>query len=387
MSGKILLIDDDRIIGSVYSRKLSSAGFEVRVELDGAGAQRAFEEFEADLYIIDIGLPDVHGLEILKAIRDVPEYAKVPVIIFSNSLMFEDIEKAMELGATEIIDKSSCPPALMLEKVSRLAGRYKEKMRQSAAAIASQEKADDPSPVGDTDIEQAFLKSIPPVIQKLSASVRELSKSGGNKEKLLPIFNHIHPIAGNAGSAGFTRVCRLAEALESLVKSLYEKPAAVSSSATRTIAQAVDTIAAVFADEKIQIHRDVFTPKVLIVEDDRIAARLATRVLEKIPIEGTSVESAESAMELLDSQSFDLFLLDAELPGMSGDEFCRLLRQKPAFAATPVIFVTSLSDFDFRAKSVLSGGNDILGKPYIPMELAVKILTHILKAEYPETKK
>ncbi len=387
MSAKILLIDDDRIIGSVYSRKLTAAGFEVRVELDGSGAQNAFEEFRADLYIIDIGLPDVNGLEILRAIRDVPDYATVPVIVFSNSLMFEDIERAMEMGATEIIDKSSCPPALMIEKVSRLVSRHKSNQTAVSSAPA---KEDETLPhtmsSADPEIQKAFLESIPPIVRKLSQAVRELSKSGGNKEYLLPLFNYLHPIAGNAGSAGFTRVCRLAEATESLVKSLYEKPSSVSTSAVRTIAQAVDTLSSVFTDEKMAIHHDIFTPQVLLVEDDRIAAKLAPRVLERIPISSLSVENAETALELLDSNHFDLILLDAELPGMPGDDLCRQLRQKPEYMDTPVIFVTSLSDFDFRAKSVLSGGNDLLGKPYIPMELAVKVLTHILKSEFSPQK-
>jgi len=293
--------------------------------------------------------------------------------------MFEDIESAMELGATEIIDKSTCPPAMMIEKINRLFNRVRERSAQTTDPAASPEYAVTST---DHEIQQAFLESIPPVILRISKTVRELSRSGGNKEHLLPIYNFIHPVACNAGSAGFSRVGRLSEAIESFVKSLYEKPVAVSSSAVRTLAQAVDVLSMIFSDEKIQIHQVLFSPKVLIVEDDRIAAKLACKFLEKIHISNLALESAETALDILDTNHFDLILLDAELPGMSGDDMCRLLRQKPAYADTPVIFVTSLSDFDFRAKSVLSGGNDLLGKPYIPMELAVKVLTYILKSEF-----
>ena len=52
----------------------------------------------------------------------------------------------------------------------------------------------------------------------------------------------------------------------------------------------------------------------------------------------------------------------------------------PGYRHTPVIFVTSHGDFVNRAKSILSGGNDMISKPVLPIELAVKAVTHLLKA-------
>ena len=47
---------------------------------------------------------------------------------------------------------------------------------------------------------------------------------------------------------------------------------------------------------------------------------------------------------------------------------------------TPVVFVTSLNDFDSRANSTMSGGNDFIAKPFLFMELAVKALVHVLRS-------
>jgi CheY-like chemotaxis protein len=77
---------------------------------------------------------------------------------------------------------------------------------------------------------------------------------------------------------------------------------------------------------------------------------------------------------------FDLVLLDIEMPGMDGFELCRRLRLLPGHQKTPVIYVTSHDAFENRAKSVLSGANDLISKPVFPIELAVKAVSHLLKS-------
>ena len=68
------------------------------------------------------------------------------------------------------------------------------------------------------------------------------------------------------------------------------------------------------------------------------------------------------------------------MPGMSGFDLCKQIRAMPQHAKTPVIFVTGLTDFASRAKSTISGGNDLIGKPFLMMELAVKAITFLMKS-------
>jgi DNA-binding response OmpR family regulator len=60
---------------------------------------------------------------------------------------------------------------------------------------------------------------------------------------------------------------------------------------------------------------------------------------------------------------------------------CSKVRTLPAYKKTPVVFVTSLNDFESRAKSTMSGGNDFIAKPFLFIELAVKALVYILRAQ------
>jgi DNA-binding response OmpR family regulator len=67
--------------------------------------------------------------------------------------------------------------------------------------------------------------------------------------------------------------------------------------------------------------------------------------------------------------------------GLNGFDLCAELRSLPAHKTTPVVFVTSRDDSPSRERAAVSGGNDLIAKPFLPIELAVKALIHILKAQ------
>jgi DNA-binding response OmpR family regulator len=92
-----------------------------------------------------------------------------------------------------------------------------------------------------------------------------------------------------------------------------------------------------------------------------------------------SVGDPLEALEVLKKTSYGLILLDIELPVMNGMELCEKIRGLNLHRRTPVIFITMHSDSKTRARSILSGGNDFISKPILPIELTVKVLTHLLK--------
>jgi len=74
------------------------------------------------------------------------------------------------------------------------------------------------------------------------------------------------------------------------------------------------------------------------------------------------------------------------MPEMNGFELCTKIRTLPAHKKTPVVFVTSLNDFESRANSTMSGGSDFIGKPFLFMELAVKALIYVFRTRLDSTK-
>ena len=96
---------------------------------------------------------------------------------------------------------------------------------------------------------------------------------------------------------------------------------------------------------------------------------------------------AEGMKARLMLEKFDLIFLDVGMPKMSGFELCTRLRSLPNYKKTPVVFVTSLNDFETKANSTMSGGNDCIAKPFLFIELAVKALVYIWRSRLPAVKK
>jgi DNA-binding response OmpR family regulator len=120
---------------------------------------------------------------------------------------------------------------------------------------------------------------------------------------------------------------------------------------------------------------------ILVVDDEPVARRTISIALAKSNLRCIGMEDSRAALAILRENPFDLIFLDAEMPGLNGFELCGELRKLPTNKATPVIFVTSLTKFEVRAQSSLAGGNDLIAKPFLMMELAVKALTYLLKPQ------
>ncbi len=135
---------------------------------------------------------------------------------------------------------------------------------------------------------------------------------------------------------------------------------------------------ALFQHARGSTHDAPPSGRVLVVDDDALSNRLVVAALRNAQLQPRSTADPLVGLQWLRETTFDLVMLDIEMPGMNGFELCQRLRQLPGYQKTPVIYVTGHSDFESRAKSALSGGDDLIAKPVFPMELAVKAMTHLL---------
>jgi len=124
---------------------------------------------------------------------------------------------------------------------------------------------------------------------------------------------------------------------------------------------------------------------VLVVDDDPLSNHLVVAALRRAQLEAQAADHPLTGLDLLRQRQYDVVLLDIEMPNMTGFDLCRRLRTLTGYARTPVIYVTVHTDFENRARSVLAGGNDLIGKPIFPIELAVKVVSHLIKSRLPTT--
>jgi DNA-binding response OmpR family regulator len=109
--------------------------------------------------------------------------------------------------------------------------------------------------------------------------------------------------------------------------------------------------------------------KILVVDDDIDATTLLKNFLTLDGYEPTTVNDSTAVIKKANSLNPDLFLLDLMMPVLDGFKLCRMLREIPKFAYTPVIIITALNDKDSRAVAFGAGANDYLTKPYQPDQL------------------
>lgn len=121
MKKTILLLEDDYTLGQTLVELLESEGYSVTLTRDGNEAVDATYENRFDLYIFDINVPDINGLELLKSLRDADD--RTPTIFISALVDIKSISKAFEIGADDYIKKPFFPEELLIRVNAKLANK------------------------------------------------------------------------------------------------------------------------------------------------------------------------------------------------------------------------------------------------------------------------
>jgi CheY-like chemotaxis protein len=554
---KILIVEDELIVRSIYRRKFEISGYQVETAEEGASALALLNSFKPDAIQVDIMLPGMDGVEVIRQIRARADFKGVPILVISSFYRPDLAKEAWKAGATKCVSKMDCTPNLALELVEQMlsgdsvgvspfaqlgAVSSNESIRvlpaespweeatqiiarkpgaagtaapaaaptppapahkapstlpsfareqtpapaaeneaatdapsappsgptlprfakpesggtkittrptfampqaqrlpkvnpapatpvaattppapPAAPAVPSTAAAPEPAPQasepaappdltgatmlrtksgplmtqalpegsGDNtafrlEIRQEFLKRAPAIQTDLRDRVAALLKSKSTTDQL-DLLRHLEgsvsSLASLSGITGFSRISHISGALDALVKDLNKKPAQMTGSVLRTIAHASDCLNMLFRDLERSPREVPQSMLILAVDDEPIARRSVALALGKANLRCISMEDPVAALGILKENPFDLIFLDAEMPNLNGFQLCGELRKLPTNKATPVIFVTSLTKFEVRAQSSLAGANDLIAKPFLMMELAVKALTYLLKPQ------
>ena len=95
----IFLVEDDPVVVKVYAAKFQREGFRVELAEDGLVAMKKLLQVKPDIIVLDLMMPKLNGVDVLKYIRATPELKKTPVIILSNAHMTSLAQEAAEVGA------------------------------------------------------------------------------------------------------------------------------------------------------------------------------------------------------------------------------------------------------------------------------------------------
>lgn len=101
----ILVVDDYSVTLRVLSTQLRKGGYEVFTAASGNDALQQLEQHVFDLAIVDIAMPDMDGIMLLKKMRSEPQFQQLPIIMLTASVLDDDRLNALEAGATGFLTK------------------------------------------------------------------------------------------------------------------------------------------------------------------------------------------------------------------------------------------------------------------------------------------
>lgn len=113
--------------------------------------------------------------------------------------------------------------------------------------------------------------------------------------------------------------------------------------------------------------------KLLIIEDDEIQHELLSAIFEKIGVEGLFCTTGEAGLEKLSHHYFDAVLLDLGLPGKSGLQVLKAIRDNPMLRELPVIVLTATKTRESLQQCMKLGISDYIGKPYQLQQFSQKL--------------
>jgi two-component system, OmpR family, response regulator ResD len=134
---KVFIVDDDKFLLGMYSLKFSNNGYDVDTTL---GSRPALDKLRAgakpDVILLDIVMPYLDGLELLKIIRDEKLAPNAIVVMLTNQSASSDIDRSRELGVDGYIIKAATIPSEVLHEVEKILAAKKAAPAQAPATTA-----------------------------------------------------------------------------------------------------------------------------------------------------------------------------------------------------------------------------------------------------------
>lgn len=114
---KILIIEDDFFIRELYERQFTKEGYQIVSSEDGPNGLLLASQENPDLILLDIMLPKLNGLDLLRTLKSKDETKNIPVILLTNLGQESVIKEGFELGAESYLIKSAYTPSQIIDEV------------------------------------------------------------------------------------------------------------------------------------------------------------------------------------------------------------------------------------------------------------------------------
>ena len=299
--------------------------------------------------------------------------------MLSNGTGVECSDELARDTRLKVLQRASPPPAIVRAIQHTLKvredGIFSSNVRQAQSVVNT-------DLVNDNNLNQGLL----PMARRLGEAVQTFCRTPERERRLdlLAVMREETRRLRNAlSAANFEALATLTSALDRLFTGLSRDVEAVNVSTLKTICHATDFMLLALSSRSGREEMGRTPIRVLAVDDDPVCLRtMSLLAVNNKTLSVVVCDGSEAALRELKSGHFDLIFSDIMMPGMNGFDLVTALRKLPQHSATPVVFVTCLSDFETKSRSVLTGSCDFIAKPFTAAEVLVKALALGLKRRF-----
>ena len=368
---RVLVVDDSLTVRMDIGEALQSAGFDTALCADLRSARDALSREGCVLVVLDILLPDGDGLDFLKELRGVATTSDIPVLLLSTEAEVKSRVKGMVAGANEYIGK----PYDLTQVVARARALTLKQPGTSAHALSSRR-------VLVIDDSATFRSSLKESLEDAGYQVSEAASGEEGLAQAAVARPDAIVVDGTLpGIDGATVVRRLkSDAAFRSTPCLLLTAAEGRQNELRALEAGADAYVRKSEDLSVILVRlaallrgvvagggeasvSLLGPKRLLAVDDSVTylQELGSQLRE----EGYDVvlaTSGEEALELLAAQHVDCILLDLVMPGLSGQETCRRIKQRAEWRDIPLVMLTARDDRQTMIEGINAGADDYIAK-------------------------
>jgi DNA-binding response OmpR family regulator len=400
---RLLLVDDDAVVTRTYRDRLAAHGFGVATAASGAGALSFLASVKPDLVVLDLMMPEVSGVDVLKFLRGQRRLEATPVVVLANEVKDDLGRHAARIGIQRAFRKDQCSPTVLMAAIDEIldpralaAARPPDFLTdpetppdapppEATAAAGGDDTAQAGPEAGTGEARASFLADAAAKCADLgdlcAALVRESLTTLEQQDRLQDLFLKVRFLAEAADLAGLGALTQATAAFDALLNALIENPQRIGPSALRTLEGLVEIVGLLFQEARESGGGTRLSARVLVVDDDPVANEMVVAALGRAQLNARSTEDSVEAWQCINSEHFDLVLLRIEMPVLNGLQLRECLRTVPGYERTPVILIAAHDAPDTWATSAVIDADDLIAKPILPQELAARVLMGLVRTQ------
>ncbi|MBA4406026.1 hypothetical protein C0389_02005 [bacterium] len=370
---RVLVIEDDYATSKLLNNYLTKWGYDPIIVSTEEQAFNLINGEKLLAIILDIELPNLNGLELLKKIHEHPNAKNIPVIVCSVE---PEQQKAFMMGAVEYFIKP-----INYNYLVEVLTNYRLRKNSNVLCV------DDDLPTLNLVRQAIEAAGFIAVAENVSANVMDSIKDKDIDLAIVDLdmptpngFELIKLIKSDKKFANLPIIIYTGKEnykedlykIEGLFEELLDKRSTNIEDLADTISSMINRYETPPPQEEVRAKHGVL--KILLAEDYKHSQIIVTRLLKKNGFENiVVVENGEDAVKMAREEKFDVILMDMQMPVMNGFEATEQLRLLDEYRTTPIIALTAFAMKGDREKCLESGATDYIPKPIDSKEFIDKV--------------